>query len=347
MNRRDFIASATTAAVSLGVARAESRPNSAWSALADMPFPAQEIYPCSFRCGDEPVIVNAGGIIPGKDQPLGVTAATVFYVPRADIWNEGATLPAPRHHIALAESGGVLFAIGGFFADGGGQWRMQADVWRIEDLNRGKWERTAPLPAPQAEAVTLSHDGLIHVIGGRTPTTDRNLDWTDQGDTGRHLVYDPKSDKWSEAAPLSEPRNSAAGAIVGDNLYVISGRTVVNGNNPACHAYDPRADAWRLIEPLPESSFRGAPKGRGGLAAAALGGKIYAFGGEWFGESAGVYPDALVYDPAKDKWKSAGAMPRPRHGLGAVTLGEAIYVIGGATGPSAAGTSAFLDRFIP
>lgn len=315
-----------------------------WTPLTDMPFAAQEIYPAEFRCGGEPVVVVAGGITAGEGGRLDVTDQCAYYVAVADIWNMAATLPAPRHHLALASTDTSLFAIGGFAADLDGQWRMSRDVWRIDDMNRENWRPVAPLPAPQAEAVTLSHDGAIHIIGGRTPKGDRNQDWQDQTDTGAHWRYDPAADAWEARAPLPLPRNSAAGAVLGGELFVISGRTVATGNTPACHAYDPQADRWRVVAPLPASDNPAAPRGQGGLAAAALGGAIYAFGGEWFGETSGVYADTFIYRGDKDGWSNGAAMARPRHGLGAVALSGAIYAVGGATGAGANGTSGFMDR---
>ena len=345
MDRRLFMIGGGVALTAPSLARASRDYLGRWTAMTDMPFAAQEIYPAAFRCGGEPVIVVAGGITAGDGGRLGVTDQCAFYVAVADIWNLGATLPAPRHHLALASANDALFAIGGFAADLEGQWRMQRDVWRIDDLNREKWRPVAPLPAPQAEAVTLSHDGAIHMIGGRTPKSDRNQDWQDQSETGAHWRYDPAADKWEPRAPLRVPRNSAAGAVLGGEVIVISGRTVANGNTPVCDAYDPQADKWREIAPLPASENKKAPRGQGGLAAATLGGAIYAFGGEWFGDASGVYADAFAYDPVKERWSPAPPMARPRHGLGAVTLGEAIYAIGGATGAGASGTCAMVDRF--
>lgn len=346
MDRRLFLASAGAALTAPTLARASRDDLGRWTPRTDMPFAAQEIYPAAFRCGGEPVIVVAGGITAGDGGRLGVTDQCAFYVAVADIWNMGASLPAPRHHLALASTDASLVAIGGFAADTQGQWRMQRDVWRIDDLNREKWRAGAPLPAPQAEAVTLTIDGAIHMIGGRTPKGTRNQDWQDQTDTGAHWRYDPKADRWEPRAPLPVPRNSAAGAVLGDEFFVLSGRTVASGNTPVCHAYDPQADKWREIAPMPNWT-KGAPAGRGGHAAAVIPERgIGVFGGEWFGDTSGVYADNLVYDPARDRWTGyAPPMPRPRHGLGAVTLGGATYVIGGATMAGAAGTCAFVDRF--
>ncbi len=344
MDRRAFIASTGAALTAPTLAVATQDYLGRWTPRADMPFAAQEIYPAAFRCGGEPVIVVAGGITAGDGGRLGVSDQCAFYVAVADIWNMGATLPAPRHHLALASAQGSLFAIGGFAADLEGQWRMQRDVWRIDDLNREQWRPAAPLPAPQAEAVTLSFDGSIHMIGGRTPKASRNQDWHDQTDTGAHWRYDPMADKWEPRAPLPVPRNSAAGAVLGGEFFVLSGRTVADGNTPVCHTYDPETDKWREIAALPASENPKAPLGQGGLAAAAIHQSIIAFGGEWFGETSGVYADAFAFNLALGKWNRTASMRRPRHGLGAVSIGDAIYAIGGATGPSADGASPYVDR---
>ena len=79
------------------------------------------------------------------------------------------------------------------------------------------------------------------------------------------------------------------------------------------------------------------------LAAAALGGQLYAFGGEHFDQGGGVYADCWRYTPRDDTWEALTPMLTPRHGLGAVTLGNAIYAIGGATRPAAQGTSAVVE----
>ncbi|OZB13986.1 MAG: galactose oxidase, partial [Hyphomonas sp. 34-62-18] len=79
----------------------------------------------------------------------------------------------------------------------------------------------------------------------------------------------------------------------------------------------------------------------------AVGGKLYAFGGEYFDNGGGVYPEAWMYDPAGDAWQPIAPMPHPRHGLGAVTLDGTIYVIGGALKASGVDTSALVELYRP
>ena len=89
------------------------------------------------------------------------------------------------------------------------------------------------------------------------------------------------------------------------------------------------------------------PQGQAGLAAASVNGNLYAFGGEYFDNGGGVYPEAWAYDPSADAWSSIPDMPHPRHGLGAVTIDDEIYVIGGALEASGNQTSPLVEIFTP
>lgn len=360
ISRRDVFIGATAAIAGASVSRLLAHPHGdgpvgIWTQLAAMPFPVQEIYPTAFwrdLPGDNPlkprrkgVLVNAGGLTTAAGFTNNVTDLVTVYDPDTDDWTYGPTLPEPRHHISLVHHNGYLFAISGFRRDARGGWQMQNTVWRVDDLAAAIWTPRTSLPVPQAETVTASLGGRLHVVGGRAPAGSRNLEWTDHIDTDLHWAYDAGADRWEARAPLPMARNSAAGAVYNNLLYVIGGRTVRDGNTASCHVYEPAADRWQKIAPLPAPVQQTSPRGQGGLAAAMWNGKIYAFGGEWFGATSGVYADAWEYDPREDKWRAVAAMPRPRHGLGAAALADGIYVCGGASGPSAQGTSDVLDRF--
>jgi N-acetylneuraminic acid mutarotase len=95
-------------------------------------------------------------------------------------------------------------------------------------------------------------------------------------------------------------------------------------NLAATEVYDPAADRWGARRPMPTA--------RGGIAAVALGGRLFVFGGE---ESAGTFAQTEAFDPATDRWTAMAAMPTPRHGLGAAVVAGKIYVIGGGVRPGA------------
>jgi hypothetical protein len=60
-------------------------------------------------------------------------------------------------------------------------------------------------------------------------------------------------------------------------------------------------------------------------------GQILVVGGEGNPDAAnGVFPQAELYDPARDRWSTLEPMPTPRHGTGGAGLGNRLYVPGGA-----------------
>jgi N-acetylneuraminic acid mutarotase len=74
------------------------------------------------------------------------------------------------------------------------------------------------------------------------------------------------------------------------------------------------------------------PTARGGIAAVALGGRLFVFGGE---ESAGTFAQTEAFDPPTNRWTAMAAMPTARHGLGAAVVAGKIYIIGGGVRPGA------------
>jgi len=119
-------------------------------------------------------------------------------------------------------------------------------------------------------------------------------------------------------------------------LFAIGGRPLDPGRNyDLVEAYDPATDRWTPRSPMPSR--------RGGLAAAALEGKIDVVGGE---ARSSVFANHEVYDPAADRWAAAPPLPVARHGLAAAAVGGRLYVIGGGPKPGFAQTDA-VDVFTP
>jgi hypothetical protein len=88
--------------------------------------------------------------------------------------------------------------------------------------------------------------------------------------------------------------------------------------------YDPQADRWTSLAPLP------VPRSR--YALATLDGKLYLFGG-WDGAS---YSDMVWrYTPDDDSWERLNNMPVLTADAGAVAIDGLVYLIGGenASGP--------------
>jgi N-acetylneuraminic acid mutarotase len=118
-------------------------------------------------------------------------------------------------------------------------------------------------------------------------------------------------------------RQHMASSVVDEKLYVIGGRpTGKSSNLNVNEVFDPKSNSWTTLAPMPTE--------RGGIAAAAVNGEIYVFGGE--------SPDTTFnavekYSPQKNVWTADVPMPTPRHGLAAVSVGNNIFVIGGGPTP--------------
>jgi hypothetical protein len=309
--------------------------NSEWEASTALPLAVQEIYPT----GHKNRIHQAGGFIATDGRISGPTNKHFSWAPDEADWREESSLPIARHHPQMISFKGQLLALAGFESKAqDAAWIMQKSGWALSE--NGQWESAPDLPSPCGEAVLgMTGDGLLHIAGGRTPLGANNAGWQDHGDTDHHFVLDRLGGIWQRAAPCLSKRNSASGDIIDGALHIVGGRQVGGGNVATHEVYDHKEDRWREAAPMPQA--------QGGLAAASLGGKLYAFGGEYFDNGGGVYPESWIYSPENDRWDALPDMLTPRHGLGAVSLNNAIYVIGGAKQASGVDTSAIVERYIP
>ena len=90
----------------------------------------------------------------------------------------------------------------------------------------------------------------------------------------------------------------------------------------AVEVFCPAADAWRAAPPMacPRTS----------LAAAALGGRLYAVGGQ---DTRSTHASVEVFEPGAGRWVTLGAaMQHPRKYLGLAAAGGRLVAVGGMTG---------------
>jgi N-acetylneuraminic acid mutarotase len=112
---------------------------------------------------------------------------------------------------------------------------------------------------------------------------------------------------WSKAASMSAPRSELQATTLGGKIYVIGGNVVgLTNGMPAtlpttgiAQVYDPAADSWRDLPPVPFGSTHN------GIAE--LDGKIYIAGGFAARGHAEATDRFFVYDPATDKWQGTCA----------------------------------------
>jgi N-acetylneuraminic acid mutarotase len=153
-------------------------------------------------------------------------------------------------------------------------------------------------------------DGKIYLIGGypSSPAETQSV----------VAVYEIATDDWSFAAELPIGLHHPVAVGVAGKIYSLGGQ-LASGETDRTLEYDPEADSWRDLEPMPTA--------RGGGAAAVIGDKIYVAGGR---PPAGNAFE--VYDIGDDAWESLPDLPQTfpeRNHLIAAALGDKIYVAGG------------------
>lgn len=230
-----------------------------------------------------------------------------------DTWGEAPRLPEARHHAAVAADGERLYVVGGFV---GISFRPVDSAFAYDPAKR-EWSELGGLNDFRGAAAAAVAGGRLFVLGGVTPSgPSASVEW-----------YDIARKGWNGLkTEMATPREHHGAAVLGGKLYAVGGRKGSPATNlAALEVLDPTdgAERWRSLKEMPTP--------RGGIGAAALGGKLYVFGGEAKGGTIGVVE---AYDPKKDAWTALDLpMPSPRHGLAAVTYENRIYVLGGGRRP--------------
>lgn len=141
--------------------------------------------------------------------------------------------------------------------------------------------------------------------------------WVADWASGEIAVYEPNDfatgTLWEDRAPSGRKRQEVSYVRAGDQFYLA-------GAGALHEAYDPAADSWRKVAPLPADLDH--------IQGVAVGGKIYYVGGlEAWPKPAAA--SVFVYDPATDSFSRGTPMPRPRGAGGVAVHGGKVYYAGG------------------
>jgi N-acetylneuraminic acid mutarotase len=171
-------------------------------------------------------------------------------------------------------------------------------------------EALPALPTIRQEHASVALGGSIYVIGGFTP-----------GVTATVQAYDPASATWRTVADFPSALHHANAAAISGTLYVAgfyAGLSFSNADGRV-FAYDPAQNTWTARTAMPAGSERAA------ACVAALGSKIYLFGGA----RGGTVADASAYDVDADAWETLPELPESREHCVAAALGGKLYIASG------------------
>ncbi|MFO0864400.1 MAG: Ig-like domain-containing protein [Gemmataceae bacterium] len=144
-----------------------------------------------------------------------------IYDPSTDAWTTGAPMPTGRECPGAAVLNGKMYVVGGYVRDPL-NWPVATAVSVVEiyDPATNTWTAGPALPAPLANAVVETLDGVLYVAGGQ-----------DSADTPQSAVYrlDLASNTWKPAGSMLTARHLGAGAVVGGKLLAMGGYVNTGG----------------------------------------------------------------------------------------------------------------------
>src|SRR5438093_10669400 len=133
---------------------------------------------------------------------------------------------------------------------------------------QGKWVKLAPFPHATGELLGVAINGKLYASQGLLPGFKP---------AGLVYEYDPAGDAWTQKKSMPHPVHHAALTALNGKMYLFGGFDLPPSGPPGwspvndAWEYDPKADGWRALAPMPTA--------RGGGAAAAANGKLFAIGG--------------------------------------------------------------------
>lgn len=136
--------------------------------------------------------------------------------------------------------------------------------------------------------------------------------------------------RWISRGAAPNARGEIGGAVVGNRIYILGGIGGPTGGYRETYAYDPAANAWQEMAPMPVGLHH--PN------VGALDGKLYVLGGCDHGPLGGSAPNGspwlgsrhtLVYDPGANRWDRMKPIPHATAAGGVAAVGGRLYVIGG------------------
>jgi N-acetylneuraminic acid mutarotase len=204
---------------------------------------------------------------------------------------------------AVAAAAILLAGCGGSSGGGGG------------GATESAWSFAPTMPHRRSYTASAQIGGDIYVAAGMVGNTGRSLNIFER--------FDPGSGTWTSLPFVPSAFSAAAGAALGDRMYVVGGNDIAENRKARVDgrqvfAYDVGSKRWTSLAPMPAA--------RTNLAAVAIDGRLYALGG-----LDPVHPTrtVFVYDPARNRWAQAAPLPEALHALAAVAFHGRIWVIGG------------------
>ncbi len=239
------------------------------------------------------------------------------------VWSVGPAFTPARADFGLSYDAGAgkLYALAGD-ASGGGFFDSTnlVDELDVGSWPAGTWMASPPnliLPNRQANQAGFYGAGDIWSVGGLDGST-----FTFLAEVQRRTNVCPSptcTPSWRTEPPMANTRRNAATAVVGSNLYAITGFDSVGPYTTANERFD--GTTWTTMAPIPvrHAQSRGT----------AVGTNIYVPGGFNSIDFAGPLDTMQIYNTTTNTWSMGLNLPAARAGVATAAFNNLVYVIGG------------------
>ncbi|KAK3540984.1 hypothetical protein QTP86_008201 [Hemibagrus guttatus] len=260
---------------------------------------------CSIVTKENQIFVVGGLFFNEQNEEEQLNSYFLQFDPVSSDWIGMPPMPSPRFLFSMGEADNSIFVIGGKELKEGEQ---TLDSVLVYDRQSLKWGESVPLPYAVYAHGTVSHNGIVYVIGGKADSKQC---------LNRVCAYDTKKGEWKDLAPMKNERSLFGVTVYKDKIYVAGGVTDT-GLTDTMEVYDIKSNKW--------SEFVEFPQERSSLSLITVGNNIYAVGGF------AVFPsensedlapremtDIWRYDENERKW--TGILREIRYASGATVLG--------------------------
>jgi len=304
-----------------------------WEPLASVPIGGTLQEHTTVALSDS-LLAVVGGLVEGG----ATTDNVLLYDIPTDTWNQASPLPIALNHPNVVGVDGKIYVLGGLSGESG--WPAVKNTF-VYDPKTDEWEELQSIPdgLQRGSSVMGVYGSKVYLAGG-IPGTRASMDDVS--------IFDLETLEWlevpEEASKIPAPRDHGGGAVINGKFYVVGGReSGLQNVRDTIFILDLEdlESGWTTSEAT-------MPTARGGISVAAVGEKIYVFGGEGNPEEGtnGVFGNVEVYDVEKDEWEELEPMDLPRHGTSAAAVGGKIYIPGGGVVQGVGATSVF-DVYVP
>ena len=204
------------------------------------PIPQALNHPMAAAVDGKLYVIGGQATAGGGGTAAGFLDTVFQFDPATGRWIRRAPMPTAR-------SAGVAAAIDGKIYVAGGRPPRGHD-FAVYDPAADRWTTLADLPTARNHLAAAALDGRFYAVGGRFGAGFRSA-MTDVLE-----VYDPATNSWATRAPMPTTRGGINGIAANGCLHVFGGEGPGAGPDgvfAAHEVYDPGADRWQRLAPLP------------------------------------------------------------------------------------------------